>query len=107
VNWLITLVILAAVLTLVGYGMNRALRWAGKRGWVYNKHNPRPRGSGIPGFADQLYQPSIEHVIDEQSSASIRADQDESGGTPDPGAMSGREGLGLPSWSGSGADTGG
>ena len=31
---------------------------------------------------DQIYQPDIEHVIEERSSASIRADQDESGDKP-------------------------
>jgi len=74
------------VLALVGYAMNRASRWAGRRGWVYNKHNPRPNGSGIaPGLFDEIYLPSIEHVIDEQSSERIRADQDESGDQPDAG----------------------
>lgn len=71
---------LAIILTLVGFGLNRVLCWAGKRGWVYNKHNPGPSGSGIPlGLFDQAFQPSIEHVIDEQTSERIRANQDESG----------------------------
>jgi hypothetical protein len=39
----------------------------------------------MPISFDQIYQPSIEHVIDEQSSEQTRADQDESGGTADPG----------------------
>ncbi|GMQ85861.1 MAG: hypothetical protein BMS9Abin07_1429 [Acidimicrobiia bacterium] len=85
-NWFVALVILVVIMTLVGFGMSRVLRWAGERGWVYNKYNPRPRGSGIPGFVDQIYQPSVEHVIDEQTSESTRADQDESGDKPDPGA---------------------
>ncbi|MFV1961745.1 MAG: hypothetical protein ACC658_07905 [Acidimicrobiia bacterium] len=55
-------------------------RWAANKGWVYNKHNPRPRGSGIPpGVFDQLFQPSVEHVIEQESSERIRAYQDESG----------------------------
>lgn len=86
-NWAITLGLLAAGLALFGYTLNRAARAAGKRGWVYNKHNPRPRGSGIPGFLDQIYQPSIAHVIDEQSAERIRADQDESGDEPDAGLV--------------------
>jgi hypothetical protein len=85
VNWFTALGIFVAVLALAGCGLNRALRWAGNRGWVYNKFNPRPTGSGMPRFLDQIYQPSIEHVIDEQSSEQTQADQDESGGTADPG----------------------
>ena len=60
-------------------------RWAAKRGWVYNKHNPRPTGSGMPMMLDQIYQPSIEHVIEERTSESIRADQNESGDKPNTG----------------------
>lgn len=71
--------VLAAVV-IVGYVASS--RWAAKKNWVFNKHNPRPRGSGMPMLLDQIYQPSIEHVIEEQSSESIRADQDESGNKP-------------------------
>ncbi len=71
--------VLATVLVL---GFLLDSRWAAKRGWVFNRHNPRPRGSGIPMLLDQIYQPSIEHMIEEQTSESIRADQDESGDKP-------------------------
>ena len=74
------LAVLATVFLLVFVANSR---WAAKRGWVYNKHNPRPSGSGIPpGAFDQIFQPSIEHVIEEQSSERIRGDQDESGDMP-------------------------
>ncbi|MBG7605949.1 MAG: hypothetical protein IZT58_15190 [Actinobacteria bacterium] len=75
----IVLAVLVTVLVLV-YVANS--RWAAKRGWVFNKHNPRPTGTGAPMWLDQIYQPSIEHLIDEQTSESIRADQDESGDKP-------------------------
>jgi len=57
-------------------------RWAAKRGWVFNKHNPRPTGSGVPMMLDQIYQPSVSHVIEKQTSDAIRADQSESGDKP-------------------------
>ena len=57
-------------------------RWAGKKGWVYNKHNPRPTRSGMPMMLDEIFQPSVSHVIEEQSSEAIRADQRESGDKP-------------------------
>ncbi len=75
--------IVLGVLTIIlvlGFVVNS--RWAAKKGWVFNKHNPRPSGSGIPMLLDQIYQPSIEHVTEEQTSEAIRADQDESGDKP-------------------------
>jgi hypothetical protein len=60
-------------------------RVAGERGWVFNKHNPRPRGSGTLGFLESIYQPSIEHVIEERSSERARGSQDESGDKPEAG----------------------
>jgi hypothetical protein len=72
-----------AIFLVLGFVLNS--RWVAKRGWVFNKHNPRPRGSGIPMSLDQIYQPSIEHMIKEQTSESIRADQDESGDKPNIG----------------------
>ena len=81
-NGFIVLGFLALVLVLAAITSSR---WAGKRGWVFNKHNPRPIGSGMPMMLDQIYQPSIEHVIEEQTSESIRADQNESGDKPNAG----------------------
>jgi len=61
-------------------------RWLAGRGWVYNKHNPRPRGMGTLGLLESIYQPSIEHVIEERSSERARKHQDESGaGDPEAG----------------------
>ena len=64
-------------------GVIASSRWAGKRGWFYNKHNPRPTGAGLqPGPFDEIYQPSVHHVIEEEAAQRIRADQDESGDKP-------------------------
>lgn len=60
-------------------------RWAANRGWVFNKHNPRPSGSGIPMGLAEIYEPSIEHMIQEQESEAARGDQDESREAPDVG----------------------
>lgn len=61
-------------------------RWAGERGWVYNRHNPRRRGMGTLGLLESIYQPSIEHVIEERASEKARGSQDESGDDPRPGS---------------------
>lgn len=60
-------------------------RIAGERGWVYNKHNPRPRGMGTLGLLETIYQPSIEHVIEERSSEKARGSQAKTGDKPRPG----------------------
>ena len=59
-------------------------RWAGRKGWVYNKHNPRPPGVGMPKILDEIYQPSVEHVIEQEASERTRADRSESGDTGEP-----------------------
>ena len=61
VVWFTALGIVVVVLTLIGYALHRASVYAG-RGWIHNKHNPRPRGSGTLGLLEQIYQPGIEHV---------------------------------------------
>ena len=79
---LIVLGVLAAVVVLLIVANSR---WVAKRGWVFNKHNPRPGGSANLMLLDQIYQPGVEHVIEEQTSQSIRAEQDESGDKPNIG----------------------
>lgn len=58
-------------------------RWLAERGWVYNKHNPRPSGGGTLGLLEEIYQPSIRHVIEERSEERARGSQDESGAPPE------------------------
>jgi hypothetical protein len=60
-------------------------RWLGERDWVYNRFNPRRRGAGTLGLLEEIYQPSIRHVIEERSSERARGSQDESGDKPEPG----------------------
>jgi hypothetical protein len=58
---------------------------------VYNRYNPRPRGIGTLGLLESIYQPSIEHVIEERASEKARGNRDDSGEEPEPGG-GGREG---------------
>jgi hypothetical protein len=69
-------IVLGVMATVLALALVANSRWAAKRGWVFNRHNPRPPGSGIPPLLDQIYQPSIEHMIEERTSQSTRADQD-------------------------------
>lgn len=70
----------ALMVVAIGFGILANTRWAGRRGWVYNKHNPRPPGAGYaPGAFDEAFQPSVEHVIEQRESERIRSDQEASG----------------------------
>ena len=83
VTWVIALGAVAAGLAVAGYVLHRALLQAGRRGWIYYKNNPRPPGGGTLGLFEEIYQPSMEHVIEERSSARMRGSQDESGAPSD------------------------
>ena len=72
--------ILVVVLLLVAVANSR---WAGRRGWAYNKHNPRPPGAGMPKALDEIYQPSVEHVIEHEASERTKADHSDSGSPDD------------------------
>ena len=71
-------------IALVAWMMNS--RWAGERDWVYNRYNTRRRGGGSLGLLESIYQPTIEHVIEERASERARGSQDESGDKPDAGS---------------------
>lgn len=79
----IVTVLVVVVVGVFTWAMNSRL--AAERGWVYNRYNPRPKGGGSLGLLEEIYQPSIRHVIEERSSEKARGSQDESG-----------EGLGRP-----------
>jgi hypothetical protein len=79
----IMFVVFGVILLVFVWAMNS--RRAGERGWVYNRYNPRPRGGGTLGMLEAIYQPSIEHVVEERSSERARGSQDESGEKPEAG----------------------
>ncbi len=87
--WYVTLAIVVLVIAAVVFGMRRLSRYAGERGWVYNKYNPRPRGTGSLGLLETIYQPSMEHVIEERASEKHRGSQDQSGDKPEAGLRDG------------------
>ena len=74
---------LAIILAIVagGYGLHRLALWAEGRGWIYYRTKRRPGGVGL-SLIGQIYQPSIEHVVETEQSARIEADRDESGDPP-------------------------
>jgi hypothetical protein len=72
----------AVALVAVAYALHRTALWAEARGWIYYKTKRRPGGAGL-SLIGQIYQPSIEHVVEEEQSERIRADQDDLGDAPD------------------------
>ncbi len=80
---LIMISVFVVIVVAFTWAMNS--RKAAERGWVYNRYNPRPRRAGTLGLLEAIYQPSIEHVVEERSSERARGSQDESGEKPEPG----------------------
>ncbi len=79
--WIIAGVVAAAAV----YGLHRLALWAESRGWIYYKNKRRPPGLGL-SMIGQIYQPAIEHTVEEEQSTKQKADQDDSGDKPDPGS---------------------
>jgi len=86
VIWFVVVLAVIATLGAAAYGIHRLALYAERRGWIYY----RTKGSGgTPwlGSLEGIYQPSMQHVVDEIVSEEIRADQDESGaGEPGSGS---------------------
>ena len=69
------------MLALVAYGAHRFLLYAERRGWIYYKHTKRPPGRGL-GLLAQIYEPEMEHVVEEEASERVRRHDEESGEDP-------------------------
>ena len=76
-----TLVVVVVAVLLIGYGLHRAALFADRRGWLYYRTKPRLKGSTL-GLLEEIYNPAMTHVIDEQQENRSIADQDESGDPP-------------------------
>ena len=49
---------------------------AEQRGWIFYRHRPRVQ---FLGLLEEIVQPSVEYLVEEQSSTAIRADHSETG----------------------------
>lgn len=59
------------------YVLHRLALFAESRGWIFYKTRaPRVRTLGL---FEEVFDPSVEHRVEEQTSEAIRADEDESG----------------------------
>lgn len=57
--------------------LHLALSYAERRGWVF--YRTRPPRVRFLGLLEELAAPSVEYLMEEQSSEAIRADRAESG----------------------------
>jgi hypothetical protein len=55
---------------LAPYGLHRLGRYAAGRGWIY--YGTGPRRGNILGF-EEVFQPSVEHYVEERASEAIVA----------------------------------
>jgi hypothetical protein len=76
-------VMAVAAVLVVGYGLHRLALWADGRGYIYYKSKPKFKGSSL-GLIEGIYNPSVEHVVEERSGERARGSQDESGDKPGP-----------------------
>lgn len=49
---------------------------AEQRGWIFYRHRPRVQ---FLGLLEEIVQPSVEYLVEEQSSMATRADHPETG----------------------------
>lgn len=75
--WLIWLAVALVAL----YLLHRLALVADRRGWIYYRTKPRFRGSSL-GLLESVYNPAMEHVIEERGGERARGSQDESGDDP-------------------------
>lgn len=73
----VTLSVAVVVLVLAAFAGHILLTWAERRGWVYYRSTNRPRPRSL-GLFEEIYQPSITHVVDQQVTEETEADQTES-----------------------------
>jgi hypothetical protein len=86
VEWVLLVVLAAIILGIAAVALHLFLTWAGRRGWIFYRDPGRPRPHTL-GLIEEIYQPSIEHVIDQEVTEATEADQAESGDPERPGRV--------------------
>lgn len=74
----LTALVAVAALGVAVYGLHRLLTWAAEREWIYYGKHQRKPGYNF-NFLATIYQPSMEHVIEEQQRIRVMADEQEVG----------------------------
>lgn len=85
-HWIFIAVLVSSCVLIIGVVGHLALNWANRKGWVYYRNNDRPPPHSL-GLVEEIYQPSIEHVIEQEVSDQTTRDQAESGDPDAPGSI--------------------
>lgn len=72
-NPAITVVGVIVALALSAAAVHLLLTWMERRGWIWYRSKHRPRPSSL-GLLEEIYQPSVEHLIDQQVEDDTTAD---------------------------------
>ena len=72
-RWLL----IAAGVGVAIYAFHRVATYAASRGWVYYRNGPK-RGYSL-GLIEEVFQPSMEFALEEESSEAVKADIPRSG----------------------------
>lgn len=70
----LVVVSIVVVLAIAAGVVHLLLTWMERRGWIWYRTKDRPRPSSL-GLLEEIYQPSMEHVVEQQVSEETEADQ--------------------------------
>ena len=70
----LVVVSIVGVLVVAAGLVHLLLTWMNRRGWIWYRTKDRPRPTSL-GLLEEIYQPSVEHVIEQQVSQETEADQ--------------------------------
>lgn len=74
-----TWILLAGVVVaIIGFLLDRLGLWMESKGWIYWRRSEK-RGSASLWLIEEIYQPSMTHIREEEVRERTEADQDESG----------------------------
>lgn len=76
-TWVLALLVIL-VLAIIALLTHLLLTSFDKRGWVYYRNPGAPKGSSL-GLLEEIYQPSVTHVTEQQTLEDSLRDQTESG----------------------------
>lgn len=71
--WFVLGLLLTASLLIAAVAVHLALTWANRRGYVWYRNSDRPPPRSL-GLLEEIYQPSVEHVIEQQATEDTEAD---------------------------------
>lgn len=84
-NPVLGIVAILGVLAVAALAVHLLLTWMDRRGWIWYRTKDRPRPGSL-GLLEEIYQPSVEHVIEQAVTEETEADQAALGEPDDGGA---------------------